>query len=289
IGMGQAPPSDGASLRTFNRNFPGRSGNANDKVYLASPEIAAASALSGVITDPRRLGEPPKISLPDQFYLDDDLIVPPSAEPENVEITRGPNIKPLPLASRLADRLEGPVLIKVADNISTDTILPAGANVLPLRSNIPAISEHVFERVDPTFAQRAKEAGSSFVVGGHNYGQGSSREHAALAPMYLGVKAVFVKSFARIARSNLINFGILPLTFVNEPDYDAIDQGDVLEISGVREALQRGEPRLTVRNLTKGRTFEVEHGCTRREAEVALEGGLLNYVREHGQQVSVGS
>jgi len=278
IGMGQAPPSGGVSVRTFNRNFAGRSGTPNDQVYLCSPEVAAATALMGVVTDPRDLGEPPQVEAPVEFHIDDDMIIPPSEKPEEVEILRGPNIQPLPLAQPVTESIRAPVLLKVGDNVTTDHILPAGVRVLPLRSNIPAISEFVFERVDPSFPQRAKEAGRSIVVGGSNYGQGSSREHAALAPMYLGLKAVIAKSFARIHWNNLINFGIVPLTFANETDYDKVEQGDELELVGLREALRDGKP-VTVRNPSKGSEFVAEHNLTPRQAEILLAGGLLNHVR----------
>jgi aconitate hydratase len=278
IGMGQAPPSGGVSVRTFNRNFAGRSGTPNDQVYLCSPEVAAATALMGVVTDPRDLGEPPQVETPAEFHIDDDMIIPPSEKPKEVEILRGPNIQPLPVAQPVAESIRAPVLLKVGDNVTTDHILPAGAHVLPLRSNIPAISEFVFERVDPSFPQRAKEAGRSIVVGGSNYGQGSSREHAALAPMYLGLKAVIARSFARIHWNNLVNFGIVPLTFANEADYDRVEQGDELELVGLREALRDGKP-VTVRNLSKGSEFLTEHNLTPRQAEILLAGGLLNYVR----------
>jgi aconitate hydratase len=214
IGMGLAPPTNGISIRTMNRNFLGRSGTPDDQVYLASPYVAAACALRGSITDPRKLGpRPPRIAMPQRFIINDSLILPPSSKPEKVVVERGPNIKPLPLRGPLENRVEGSVILKVNDNITTDDILPAGAKVLPLRSNIPAISEYLFERIDTGFVKRTKELGGGFVVGGENYGQGSSREHAALAPMYLGIKAILAKSYARIHRSNLINFGILPLTF----------------------------------------------------------------------------
>jgi aconitate hydratase len=278
IGMGQAPPTGGVSVRTFNRNFAGRSGAPNDQVYLCSPEVAAATALMGVVTDPRDLGEPPKVETPAEFHIDDGMIVPPSEKPEEVEILRGPNIQPLPLAQPVAESIRAPVLLKVGDNVTTDHILPAGARVLPLRSNIPAISEFVFERVDPSFPQRAKEAGRSIVVGGSNYGQGSSREHAALAPMYLGLKAVIARSFARIHWNNLINFGIVPLTFADEADYDQVEQGDELDLVGLREALSDGRT-VAVRNLSKGSEFVAEHNLTPRQAEILLAGGLLNYVR----------
>ncbi len=279
IGMGQAPPSGAISVRTMNRNFNGRSGTANDLVYLASPEVAVASALHGAITDPRRLGEPVTAKLPKHFVLNDDYILPPAAEPNDVEIVRGPNIKPLPLAHAPEANVAGQVLIVVGDNISTDHILPAGAKVLPLRSNIPAISEYVFERVDPDFVRRAKQIGGGMIVGGTNYGQGSSREHAALAPMYLGVKAVLAKSFARIHWANLVNFGILPLTFVKGQDYAAIAQGDVLEIPEVATQIRKGK-QVTVRNKTRGATFQGEHALSSRQVEIILAGGLLNYIRQ---------
>lgn len=278
IGMGQVPPSGGASLRTFNRNFPGRSGQADDKVYLASPEVAAVSALTGEITDPRKWGPQPPTTPPAEFTIDDELIIPP---PDNGagEIVRGPNIKPLPLAEPFADRIEAPVLIKLEDNISTDVILPGGSKILPLRSNIPAISEYVFHYVDPEFPARAKQAGASIIVGGSNYGQGSSREHAALAPMFLGVKAVFAKSYARMHHTNLVNFGILPLVFVEDADYDRVNVGDRLEIEGAREAVPTGE--LSVRNATQGYEFKARHNLSERQVEVLLEGGLLNHVKAH--------
>jgi len=279
IGMGQAPPTDGVSVRSFNRNFPGRSGTPNDRVYLASPESAAACAVRGHITDPRELGDYPEIAWPERYIVDDRMLIPPSPEPERVEILRGPNIKPLPLAKPPEERLEGKVLIKVGDNISTDGILPAGAKILPLRSNIPAISEYVFSQIDPDFVKRAKAAGGGFVIGGSNYGQGSSREHAALAPMYLGVKAVIAKSFARIHWANLINFGILPLLFANESDYDRVKRDDVLELPGVREALSAGRF-LTVINVTQGFQFPVKYNLSDRQRRILLAGGLLNFVRQ---------
>ena len=278
IGMGQAPPTDGVSLRTFNRNFPGRSGTPNDHVFLASPETAAATALLGVVTDPRDLGPMPHIEVPGEYVIDDDLIIPPSEHPEEAEVVRGPNIQPLPIAQPLPDTIRGQLLIKVGDNISTDTILPAGAKILPLRSNIPAISEYVFAYLDSTFAQRAKQAGGGLIAGGANYGQGSSREHAALAPMYLGVKAVFAKTFARMHHQNLINFGILPLRFQNDADYDRLNPGDELEIADSRRAVQNGH-QVRVRNVTQGYEFTAQHDLTPRQVEIALAGGLLNYVR----------
>jgi aconitate hydratase len=287
IGMGQAPPSDAISIRTMNRNFPGRSGTPEDQVYLGSPYIAAASALKGVITDPRTLGRrPPRILMPKRFLIDDSMILPPSSRPKKVVIERGPNIKPLPTRDRLEDFIEGPVLLKVGDNITTDHILPAGAKVLPLRSNIPAISEYVFERVDATFAKRTKELGGGFVAGGENYGQGSSREHAALAPMYLGIKAIVAKSYARIHRSNLINFGILPLIFQDPDDFQRVQQGDQLRITHLRDGLGASDG-LRIENVTQQNVFEVLHGLNRREIEILLAGGLLNYTREHFRVRSV--
>ncbi len=276
IGMGQTPASGTVSLRSFNRNFEGRSGAPNDKVYLSSPEVCAASALAGEIVHPRRIGQPASISLPEQFVLDDNLIVPPSSHPEQVEILRGPNIKPVPIRGELPSIVEGEVLLKMGDNITTDHILPAGSKILPLRSNIPAISEYAFSRVDPEFAKRAKEKGGGFVVGGSNYGQGSSREHAALAPMYLGLKAVIVKSFARIHRANLINFGILPLIFMDETAYDAVAQGDHLRIEQLALQIRRGR-QIVVTNVTKGKDFVVRHDLTPREVDIVLAGGMLNY------------
>jgi aconitate hydratase len=282
IGMGQAPPTGVASVRSFNRNFKGRSGTADDQVYLASPETCAATALYGVITDPRKLGEPIVFEPPAKYLVDDNMIVPPAENAGSVEVIRGPNIKPVPVAEPVPDTLRGQVLLKVGDDVTTDHILPAGAQVLPLRSDIPAIAEYVFWRVDPDFVQRAKEWGGGMVVGGANYGQGSSREHAALAPMYLGLKAVVAKSFARIHHANLVNVGILPLTFADEAGFDGLEQGDEWEMAGVRAALQKGDD-LTVRNLTKGTAFEVTHSLTERQVKVLLGGGLLNYIKAGGQ------
>ncbi|MBI3990444.1 MAG: aconitate hydratase [candidate division NC10 bacterium] len=280
IGMGQAPGSGVNSLRTFNRNWPARYGGS--QIFLASPEVAVATAITGAIADPRKLGPFPKIPWPRRFALDDSAILPPSSEPERVEIHRGPNIKPLPTRGSMEQHLEGEVLLKVGDDISTDHIMPAGSKILPLRSNIPAMAEYVFEPVDPTFPRRAKEKGGGFVVGGVNYGQGSSREHAALAPMDLGLKAVLARTFARIHRANLINFGILPLSFVDEQDSDRIEQGDRLAIEGVLEQVRAGTI-LVVKNLTKGITFQVRHDFTPREIEILAAGGRLNHARKEAE------
>lgn len=278
IGMGQAPPTGVLSVRTVNRNFPGRSGTPADQVYLASPYVAVACALKGSIADPRKLGtKPPRVPMPSRFFIDDSLIVPPPSRPEKVVIGRGPNIKPLPIRGPVEDSMEGSVILKVGDNITTDDILPAGAKVLSLRSNIPAISEHLFERIDARFAKRTKQLEGGFIVGGENYGQGSSREHAALAPMYLGVKAILTKSYARIHRSNLINFGILPLTFKDPDEFLRIQQGDYLRIPELQKRLRVGDF-LTVENKTQKRSFEVSHGLSQRETEILLAGGSLNHI-----------
>lgn len=279
VGVGQAPPTGTVSVRTSTRNFKGRSGTPDDQVYLASPATCAAAAVYGEITDPRQLGAPIAVEYPARFAVSDNMVLPPAEDPDEVEIIRGPNIKPLPEFHPLPDVIGGRVLIKVGDNITTDDISPAGAKILPLRSNLPAISEHVFSRLDPDFVSRAKEWGGGFIVGGVNYGQGSSREHAALSPMYLGVKAVFAKSFSRIHHANLINMGILPLVFADAADYDAIAQGDEWEIDGVHAALQSGDE-LTARNLTQGKTFNVTYNLTERQVKIILAGGLLNYIKD---------
>ena len=275
--MGQAPATGTVSMRSFNRNFKGRSGTSEDLVYLSSPEVCVAAALTGKITDPRDLGiEPIQIEIPHQYLVHDNMIVPPAKDGQ-ITVERGPNIKPVPLAEPLPNEVKAPVLLVTGDDITTDHIMPAGAKVLPLRSNIPAISEFVFMRVDPTFPERAKAAGKSIVVGGTNYGQGSSREHAALAPMYLGVRAVLVKSFARIHRANLINFGILPATFADEKDYDSITQGDELQFVDLHKAMETGE--VTVHNLTKDTSFTAKLDLTPREAQLLKAGGLLSEIK----------
>jgi len=278
IGMGQAPPSEGISIRTFNRNFEGRSGTKSARVYLCSPEVATVAAVMGELMDPREFGEAVEVTYPEEFYVDDRLILPPAEDPSKIEIRRGPNIKPLPQNKPLPATLRGKVLLKVGDNITTDHIMPAGAKILPLRSNIPAISEFVFASIDPNFSKRALENKGGFVVGGENYGQGSSREHAALAPMYLGIKAVIAKSFARIHKANLINFGILPLTFVQPDDYDKIDQEDQLEMPELIECLKTNTP-ITVKNLTKGLTFLANYILTTRQKEILMKGGMLNFIK----------
>lgn len=282
IGMGQSPNSAGISLRTFNRNFEGRSGTKDGQIYLVSPETAAASALTGYLTDPRTIGDMPEFKLPEVFTINDNMVALPASEADmdSVEILRGPNIKPYPETTPLLETIDAPVSLKVGDNITTDHIMPAGAKILPLRSNIPKISEHCFAVCDEEFPARAKSLGKSIIVGGANYGQGSSREHAALAPLYLGVKAVLVKSFARIHRANLINAGILPLTFVNEADYDKIAQGDQLVLADVRKAVEEGKTELTVVNKTNGAEIPVLCELTGRTKDIMLAGGLLDYTRE---------
>ncbi|MEA2054948.1 MAG: aconitate hydratase [Candidatus Thermoplasmatota archaeon] len=277
IGMGGAPPSASVSVRTYNRNFEGRSGTKDAGVFLVSPETAAATAVKGVLTDPRDMGIYPDIKLPDRFIVNDNMIIPPlpPEEAARIEIIRGPNIKPLPEFTPLPEKFEGEVLIKVGDNITTDHIMPAGAKILPLRSNIPEISKYVFSMVDPEFYNRAMEKRGGFIIGGENYGQGSSREHAAIAPKYLGIKAVIAKSFARIHRANLINFGIVPLTFVNADDYDKIDQGDKLEISvGLLDS------EMPLKNITKGEEYRVKHDLGGKEKELMVTGGLLPWIKK---------
>jgi len=273
IGIGQAPQTDAVSIRTFNRNFKGRSGTQSAQVYLASPETAVASAIYGEITDPRKLGKYPEITLPEKVIVDDSMFIFPE-KPFTDEIRRGPNIKPLPNFQPIPDRLTGEVLIKLGDNVSTDDILPGGSEVMSLRSNIPEISKHTFRYVDSSFASRALEKGGGFIVGGENYGQGSSREHAALAPKYLRIKAVITKSFARIHLANLVNFGVVPLTFVDKQDYAGVAQGDVLEldVKGLRR-------KLCVKNVTKGSDIPVELDLSNREKSMLKAGGKLAAVK----------
>lgn len=281
IGMGQAPATDRISLRTVPRNFPGRSGTREDKVYLCSPETAAASALTGVITDPRTLDMSyPQFEEPATISLNKEMLVPPVENGEQVTLEKGPNIKSLPDFDALPGKLEAPVLIKVGDDISTDEIMPAGAKVLPYRSNIPEISKFVFSQVDKNYYNRAIEhqAQGSLIVGGENYGQGSSREHAAIAPRYLGVRAVIAKSFARIHWQNLANFGILPLTFTQPDDWKKIDEGDVLAIRDIRSSLKNGT-RISVTNTTKSETYQTQHTLSKRQVEMILAGSLINLVK----------
>ena len=282
IGMGQSPNSKGVSLRTFNRNFEGRSGTKDGQIYLVSPEVAAISAITGCLTDPRTIGEMPEFKLPEKFDINDNMVtLPVDIDNMNeVDILRGPNIKPFPATTPLVDTIDCKCSLKVGDNITTDHIMPAGAKILPLRSNIPEISKYCFTVCDEAFPERAKSLGKSIIVGGVNYGQGSSREHAALAPLHLGVKAVLVKSFARIHRSNLINAGILPLTFVNENDYDMINEGDDLVINGVIDDIKNGN-NLIIKNNTNGKEIEVNCELSGRAKDIILAGGLLNYTKEN--------
>lgn len=282
IGMGQAPATDAVSLRTFNRNFEGRSGTKSAKVYLVSPETAAASAITGVLIDPRELGEAPKVSMPEKFVIDDSMVLPPAPEGAEVEVVRGPNIKPFPINKALADKVSGKALIKVGDNITTDHIMPSNAKLLPFRSNVPYLAEFCLTPCDPDFPKRAKENGGGFIIGGSNYGQGSSREHAALAPLQLGVKGVIAKSFARIHMANLINSGIIPMTFENEADYDEIDMDDELVIENAREQIKNGSS-IVVKNVTKGKDIKVNVALSQRQVEIILAGGLLNYTRQQNQ------
>ncbi len=282
IGNGQSPPSAGVSLRTFNRNFEGRSGTKDAKVFLCSPEVAAAAAIYGVITDPRKLGKYPKVKMPKQFLVDDSMVVPPARDPEKVTVARGPNIQPLPKKEPLSESLKGKVLIKLKDNITTDDITPAGT-WLKYRSNVPKYSESVFSAIDSKFHEKAKAAGGGFVIGGENYGQGSSREHAALCPMYLGIKAIIAKSFARIHKDNLVNFGILPLTFENPADYDSVSDGDELELNNLKAGLTSGGG-LTLKNITGGKEIKLKHGYSPRQVETILAGGTLNYTKSKSKQ-----
>jgi aconitate hydratase len=278
IGMGQAPATGAVSLRTFNRNFPGRSGTANDQVYLCSPLTAAASAITGKITDPRGVIKKSfRFKPPEKYTIDDSMIIPPPKKSDRVVVERGPNIKPLPVRGALEESLKAKVILKVGDNITTDDIMPAGAKIHPLRSNIPAISGYVFSKVDPSFPSRAMTSGGGVVIGGNNYGQGSSREHAALAPMYLGIKIVMAKSFARIHKDNLINFGILPLT-VPADVYDALEQDTEIEFPSLAKDVKELSE-VIFRNVITGTAYKAEHNLSERQRQIVLVGGLLNLVK----------
>ena len=281
IGMGQSPKSAGISLRTFNRNFLGRSGTKDAGVYLVSPEVAAVSAVTGYLTDPRTFGECPSVTMPGEFSVNDNMIELPAPESEAASVTveRGPNIKPFPLSEKLPDSLEKECILKVGDNITTDHIMPAGSKILPYRSNIPYLSKYCFAVCDESFPERAKQSGGGIVVGGSNYGQGSSREHAALVPLYLGIRAVITKSFARIHKANLINSGILPLVFADPSDYDRIEQGDILVLPAVKEELASGAE-ITLTDKTKGFSCKLICDCSERQREMLMYGGLINMMKE---------
>ena len=282
IGMGQSPNSKGVSLRTFNRNFEGRSGTADAGIYLVSPEVAAASAITGVLTDPRTLGDAPKINMPEKFVINDNMIELPASpdKAKDVEVAYGPNIKPFPTSVALGESISAKAILKVGDNITTDHIMPAGAKILPYRSNIPFLSQFCFKQCDENFAENCKAEGKGIIIGGANYGQGSSREHAALVPLYLGIKAVITKSFARIHCANLINAGILPFTFENADDYDKIAQGDELCLENVRNLIETNSP-VILKNITKNEEYPLCYEFSKRQKDILLAGGLLNYTREN--------
>lgn len=278
IGMGQSPNSKGISLRTFNRNFEGRSGTADAGVYLVSPEVAAASAINGYLTDPRTLGEFPEINMPESFIINDNMVLMPDCPEKATErvVKYGPNIKSVPLGHELENEITANVMLKVGDNITTDHIMPAGAKILPYRSNVPYLSNFCFAVCDTEFAARCKEQGGGFIIGGANYGQGSSREHAALVPLYLGIRAVITKSFARMHKANLINSGIIPLTFANASDYDKIDQNDTLTLTDIRSCIVSGD-KVILKNVSKNEEYELDIDISERSRQILLAGGTLNY------------